>query len=103
MIGLSGGIASGKTSICNRLKGLGARIISCDHLGHAAYQKGTKCYHEMVEYFGNSILNDEQEIDRKKLGPIVFSDKVNHRSSILISSSFYLKYPVFLIFLGAFE
>ena len=76
MIGLTGGIASGKTTIANRLKNLGAHIISCDHLGHSAYKKGTKCYQEMVEYFGESILNEDKEIDRKQLGPIVFSNKV---------------------------
>lgn len=76
MIGLTGGIASGKTTICNRLKDMGARVISCDHLGHVAYKQHTKCYQEIVQYFGQSILNPDGEIDRKKLGPIVFSDKV---------------------------
>ncbi len=55
---------------------MGARIISCDHLGHAAYKKDTTCYNQMVQYFGQDILNTEGEIDRKKLGPIVFSNKV---------------------------
>jgi len=75
VIGLTGGIASGKTSICRRLKDLGAHVISCDRLGHLAYKKGTKCYQEMVDYFGTTILDCNFEIDRKKLGPIVFSDK----------------------------
>lgn len=76
MIGLTGGIASGKTTICARLKELGAHVISCDRLGHSAYKKGTKCYQEMVDHFGTSILDSNSEIDRKKLGPIVFSDQV---------------------------
>ena len=76
VIGLTGGIASGKTTICGRLNKLGAHVISCDQLGHLAYQKGTKCYQEMVDYFGASILDFNHEIDRKKLGPIVFSDQV---------------------------
>lgn len=76
VIGLTGGIASGKTSICKRLENMGAKVISCDHLGHAAYKKGTECYGEVVAYFGESILNDDGEIDRKKLGPLVFSNKV---------------------------
>lgn len=86
VIGLTGGTASGKTTISQRLKNLGAKIISCDHLGHAAYKRGTMCYQQMVEYFGSSILNDEKDIDRKKLGPIVFSNKVypikNYRTFI---------------------
>nr|CAG4637116.1 EOG090X0864 [Ceriodaphnia reticulata] len=75
VIGLTGGIASGKTTIGNRLKKLGAHIIPCDQLGHSAYKKGTKCYQQMVEYFGESILSEDKEIDRKLLGPIVFSNK----------------------------
>nr|CAG4642601.1 EOG090X0864 [Evadne anonyx] len=75
VIGLTGGIASGKTTICGRLKEMGAHVISCDRLGHLAYKKGTKCYQEMVDYFGTSILDSENDIDRKKLGPIVFSDQ----------------------------
>lgn len=55
---------------------MGAKVISCDHLGHAAYKKGTQCYQQVVEFFGENILNSEREIDRKKLGPIVFSNKV---------------------------
>nr|CAG4648006.1 EOG090X0864 [Moina brachiata] len=77
VIGLTGGIASGKTSICKRLENMGAKVISCDQLGHAAYKKGTKCYQQVLDFFGDSILNDEGEIDRKKLGPIVFSNKEN--------------------------
>nr|CAG4643298.1 EOG090X0864 [Ilyocryptus agilis] len=77
VVGLTGGIASGKTSISNRLKSMGAKIISCDHLGHAAYKKGTHCYQQMVEYFGEGILDADKEVDRKKLGPIVFSDKAH--------------------------
>jgi phosphopantetheine adenylyltransferase/dephospho-CoA kinase len=76
VIGLTGGIASGKSSIAKRLKDLGAHTISCDQLGHLAYKKGTECFRQMVEYFGDGILNEENEIDRKKLGPLVFSNKV---------------------------
>lgn len=56
---------------------MGAKVISCDQLGHAAYKRGTKCYQQVLDFFGDSILNDEGEIDRKKLGPIVFSNKVS--------------------------
>lgn len=81
VIGLTGGIASGKTTISKRLKDLGAHIISCDHLGHLAYKSGTECYRQMIEYFGAGILNEENEIDRKKLGPLVFSNK-DHLESL---------------------
>nr|CAG4640966.1 EOG090X0864 [Eulimnadia texana] len=75
VIGLTGGIASGKTSIAKRLQDLGARVVPCDQLGHRAYKKGTNCYQGLVEHFGAQILDSDEEIDRKKLGPIVFQNK----------------------------
>ncbi|GAB6033086.1 hypothetical protein CHUAL_012699 [Chamberlinius hualienensis] len=74
IIGLTGGIASGKSSIANRLKNLGAAIINCDLLGHQSYDIGTKAYHLIVEKFGKDLLNNDGSIDRKALGTIVFSD-----------------------------
>ena len=49
IIGLTGGIASGKSAVCQRLKGLGAAVISCDQLGHQAYTPGKKAYKEIIE------------------------------------------------------
>lgn len=92
MIGLTGGIASGKSTIANRLKNLGAHVISCDQLGHLAYKKGTKCYQQIVEYFGETILSEDKEINRKQLGPIVFSNKVNqvpHRNLVQNLTTFF--------------
>jgi phosphopantetheine adenylyltransferase/dephospho-CoA kinase len=75
IIGLTGGIASGKTSVSKRLEKLGAARIDCDQLGHQAYAKGSSCFEKVVSAFGNNILCESTgEIDRKKLGPIVFSD-----------------------------
>ena len=75
VIGLTGGIASGKSSVCERLKGLGAAVISCDQLGHQTYTPGKKAYKEIIETFGSGILTEEQTINRKALGSIVFADK----------------------------
>lgn len=75
IIGLTGGIASGKSAVCQRLKGLGAAVISCDQLGHQAYTPGKKAYKEIVENFGSEILTGEQTINRRALGAIVFADK----------------------------
>ncbi len=52
MIGLTGGIASGKSSVCKRLEKLGAAVINCDKLGHKAYEPETKAYKQVVEEFG---------------------------------------------------
>lgn len=80
---------------------MGARIISCDHLGHAAYKRDTKCYQEMVEYFGEGILNEDKDIDRKKLGPIVFSNKVKYKYIRLYCTE--LNFALnFVIFSGSF-
>lgn len=77
LIGLTGGIASGKTSIGQYLESLGFGYINYDLMGHKTYERvGSPVYREIVEYFGNEILNPEtQQIDRPKLGKIVFSDR----------------------------
>ncbi|OWF44110.1 bifunctional coenzyme A synthase-like isoform X2 [Mizuhopecten yessoensis] len=74
VIGLTGGIASGKSAICKRLEGLGAASIDCDKLGHQVYMKGLPAYNRLVEVFGSSIVGEDEEINRRALGPIVFSD-----------------------------
>ena len=76
IIGLTGGIASGKSSVAEKLKSLGAGVINCDIMAHQTYQTTeSPAYRDIVEYFGPSILNNELLIDRKKLGQIVFEDK----------------------------
>lgn len=86
VIGLTGGIASGKSSVAKRLAHLGAVTIDCDILGHKAYEVGTTCYRKVVEEFGPHIVRDEDDsIDRRKLGSIVF----NSRGSSLITTVTY--------------
>lgn len=75
VIGLTGGTASGKSSICRRLEKLGVAVVKCDQLGHQAYLPGTKAYHEIIQTFGEGIMAADKTIDRKALGAKVFSDK----------------------------
>jgi phosphopantetheine adenylyltransferase/dephospho-CoA kinase len=76
VIGLTGGIASGKSTVSSILKDLlGVIIIDADKLGHKAYQKGTYCYDRLVENFGQSIVAEDGQINRRNLGDIVFSEK----------------------------
>ena len=75
IIGLTGGIASGKSTISLILKELGAYIIDVDEVGRNVVQKGEKAYNEIVQYFGGQILMANGEINRKALGRIVFSDE----------------------------
>ncbi len=74
VIGLTGGIGVGKTQVSKFLRGLGATIINADLVGHEAYLPHTETWREVVEAFGRDILDDEEGIDRRKLGAIVFSD-----------------------------
>lgn len=74
IIGLTGGIATGKSTVAEMLRGLGARIIDADELARRAVQKGTSGYGKVVALFGAEILGDDGEIDRKRLGALVFKD-----------------------------
>lgn len=76
IIGLTGGIASGKSSVAEKLKQLGAGLVNCDKLAHNLYLPGTDCFHKIIEYFGSSILDSNGFINRKLLGDIVFNNKV---------------------------
>ena len=74
VIGLTGGIASGKSSIAKRLGRLGARTIDADAVGHSAYERGTEAYEEILKSFGRGILSSDLTINRHRLGEIVFDD-----------------------------
>ncbi|KAK7863893.1 hypothetical protein R5R35_007225 [Gryllus longicercus] len=75
LIGLTGCIGSGKSSIGKRLEGLGAGVVNCDALAHILYRKGQPCYLSLIEHFGRQILDDQEEVNRRVLGSIVFNDK----------------------------
>ena len=73
VIGLTGGIGSGKSTVAQFLSELGAVLLNADEVGHEAYQPHTETWQELVNTFGSGILQTNGEIDRKKLGEIVFS------------------------------
>lgn len=74
VIGLTGGIASGKSTVSTLLKNLGAVIIDADEISRKVMKKNTKVFNEVVKYFGDNILDKDGNIDRQKLGQIVFSN-----------------------------
>ena len=74
VIGLTGGIGTGKTQVSEMLEKLGAAIVNADLLGHQIYLPQSDGWREVVEAFGQGVLTSDGEIDRKKLGPIVFGD-----------------------------
>lgn len=75
VIGLTGGIASGKSTVAKMLKNMGAVIIDADEIGHSILNIGSKAYKDVVEYFGIEYLNSDGTLNRKKLGEHVFADE----------------------------
>ena len=73
VIGLTGGIGSGKSEVSRMLKEFGADIIDADRVGHEAYLPNTETYDKLVAEFGD-ILQANGEIDRKKLGARIFAE-----------------------------
>jgi dephospho-CoA kinase len=73
-IGLTGGIASGKSSVAQILKRKDITVINADDISHQAIEPGNQAYFEVVKEFGAAILEVGGKIDRKKLGKIVFSN-----------------------------
>ena len=73
VIGLTGGIGSGKSTVSWLLGEMGAVLIDADKVGHEAYQPGTETWKELVAAFGDEIVAPDRTIDRKKLGAIVFA------------------------------
>lgn len=77
VIGITGGIATGKTQVSKIIKELGYQVLSSDEISHHVLNdKRIKAgYHQIVAIFGEDILDENKDIDRKKLGNIVFNDK----------------------------
>ena len=74
VIGLTGGIASGKSVVSQMLAEHGATVIDADKVGHEAYAPGSGCYEAVVAAFGRDIVAPDGSIDRKALGGKVFGD-----------------------------
>lgn len=75
VIGLTGGIGSGKSTVSRMLRGLGAKIIDADQVAREIVEKGKPALKEIAETFGEDTLLEDGTLDRKKLGSIIFSDE----------------------------
>ena len=73
VIGLTGGIGTGKTEVTHVLRELGAVVIESDKVAHLSYRPGTDAYDEIIDQFGKEVLDDSGVIDRGKLGGLVFA------------------------------
>ncbi len=74
VIGLTGGIGSGKSTVSGYMADLGAVIIDADKVGHEAFKEHTAIWRDVVKTFGNDVLASSGEIDRAKLSGIVFNN-----------------------------
>ena len=74
LIGLTGGIASGKSTVIQYLRYQGYPVIDADKLGHRVLELGNPGYSKVVEKFGKGILNNDKTVNRLVLGRIVFAD-----------------------------
>ncbi|GAA6011032.1 hypothetical protein JCM10207_005471 [Rhodosporidiobolus poonsookiae] len=75
VVGLTGGIASGKSTVSNLLKQLGLPVIDLDVLARVAVEPDSYALGALVKHFGSSILRDDGTLNREKLGAIVFNDE----------------------------
>lgn len=74
-LGITGGIASGKSVVAGILRGLGFHVIDADKLGHGLMEPGRPAFAEIVSEFGEGILDGDGRVDRRKLGALVFADR----------------------------
>ena len=74
VIGVTGNIGSGKSTVCQILAKLGAATIDADKMAQETYKPCGEAWQELIDTFGKEIIGPDQEIDRKKLGQIVFSN-----------------------------
>ncbi|MBS4025640.1 MAG: dephospho-CoA kinase [Clostridia bacterium] len=86
VIGLTGGIATGKTTAANHLAGLGAVIIDADKLAREIVLPGSLALKEIETAFGGQVIQEDGFLDRKALGEIIFSDQIQreHLNNIMI-------------------
>ncbi|MBO0858209.1 MAG: dephospho-CoA kinase [Chloracidobacterium sp.] len=74
-IGLTGGIATGKSYVLSVLSELGCDVIDADTIAHRAIEQGRPAYFDIIDHFGRDILNEDGSINRAALGAVVFTNK----------------------------
>lgn len=74
IVGITGNIGSGKSTVGKYIQSLGYLVLDSDQISRELYQRGTDCFARLVDTFGNSILDAEGTINRKKVSSIIFQD-----------------------------
>ena len=80
IIGLTGGIGSGKSSVAAMFKDEGAHVIDFDYLARVVVEPDTPAWRDIVDYFGQEILFPDRTLNRSKLAEIVFSDALSRKA-----------------------
>ncbi|MEC2130155.1 MULTISPECIES: dephospho-CoA kinase [Brevibacillus] len=79
ILGLTGGIATGKSTVTGMLRERGIPVIDADQIAREVVEPGKPAYEAIVRHFGREILLEDGQIDRKKLGEVVFSDETERQ------------------------
>ena len=82
-VGLTGGVACGKSTVGRMLAERGAHYLQADTLAHQLYAPGDATYHAVIEHFGRDILNHDGNIDRRLLANIAFPDRIAELNAIV--------------------
>ncbi|MGT2889708.1 dephospho-CoA kinase [Streptococcus dysgalactiae subsp. equisimilis] len=86
MIGITGGIASGKSTVVAMIKEAGYQVIDADQVVHQLQEKGGRLYEALKQAFGNEILKEAGDLNRKKLSEMVFSNPSHMATSSAIQN-----------------
>ncbi|MDH5741654.1 MAG: dephospho-CoA kinase, partial [Nitrospira sp.] len=79
LIGLTGGVATGKSTVAKMFEQCGAIVIDADKLAREVVQPNKPAWHEIVRRFGKSVLNSDKTINRQTLGQIIFQNRTKRR------------------------
>ena len=79
VIGVTGGIGSGKTEVCQRLAALGLKVLNADQIAREISESDPEVRNALIMYFGEGILNSDGLLNRRKLGELVFSNEAARR------------------------
>src|SRR5271157_5673706 len=82
-VGLTGGVACGKSTIAAMMVKRGAHYLPADRLAHQLYEPGAVTYDEVVRHFGQEILNQDGSINRTKLANVVFPDRIDELNAVV--------------------
>ncbi len=82
-VGLTGGMASGKTTVARMLEARGAHVVLADEIAHKLMQPGTSVYHAVVNAFGRDILNEDGTISRPKLAAAAFPYRIKELNALV--------------------